>query len=469
MRRTLRRLTFALALVAPQLSAAQPAPEVPVVKLPKPQLPRAKPVITPPASARAVAPPPASAKAAAPGAASAQAPPAGARLPSGHPAVGPPGAQPQQAAPPRDESVPDSNIPAGSIVVTLVDAKGTPRPNTGVRLGILRQTVAEGESRQFQDKRTDSEGMVTFSELKTDSAFSYRVSVTHDAAKYAAPPFNLKSGAGQRVKMHVFPVTRDINKAVVGGRGIIVTEMRDDVFQFEVMFRVFNMGRVTWVPENITFTLPDGAKGFVANETMSDARVAMADERSVELLGTYQPGQHDVTFRFQVPNDQTETANFEIGLPPHMAEIRVMAPAARDMSLSVAGFDAAQKNTGPTGQRLLVTSRQLRPGEPEMNSVSIQLSGIPILGPGRWIAVALAACFALLGLWSASRTGAGFVAPTDDLKRARRRLLDELVQLEKARAAGNIGPKTYRNTKKILMDALGRVEAENRNLKVARA
>ena len=468
MRRTLRRLTFALALVAPQLSSAQPAPEVPVVKLPKPQLPRAKPGITPPASARAVAPPPASASVAAPTAASPQAAATGSQLPAGHPSVGTPGAQPQQAAP-RDESVPDSNIPAGSIVVTLVDATGTPRPNTGVRLGILRQTVSEGESRQFQDKRTDSEGVVTFSGLKTDSAFSYRVSVTHDAAKYAAPPFNLQSGAGQRVKLHVFPVTRDINKAVVGGRGIIVTEMRDDVFQFEVMFRMFNMGRVTWVPENVTFTLPEGAKGFVANETMSDARVAMADERSVDLLGTYKPGQHDVTFRFQVPNDQDETADFEIGLPPHMAEIRVMAPAAKDMSLSVAGFDAAQKDTGPTGQRLLVTSRQLRPGEPEMNSVSIQLSGIPILGPGRWIAVALAACFALFGLWSASRTGAGFIAPTDDLKRARRRLLDELVQLEKARAAGDIGPKTYKNTKKILMDALGRVEAENRGLKAARA
>jgi hypothetical protein len=238
--------------------------------------------------------------------------------------------------------------------------------------------------------------------------------------------------------------------------------LRDDIFQFEVMFRVFNMGRVTWVPGDVSFNLPVGAKGFVANESMSDTRAVLTDDRTVELQGTFQPGQHDVTFRFQVPNEHDETADFEIGLPPHMAEVRVMAEAAPGMSLTVAGFDAAEKSAGPDGERLLVTARQLQPGEPEMSSVSIQLSGVPTPGPGRWIAVALAAVIALFGVWTASRTKATLVAPVDDLKRARARLLDELLQLEKAKTAGDIGPSTYENAKKILLNALGRVESERR-------
>ena len=458
MRRAIRRLICCLVLATPAITSAQPAPEVPVPNLPKP-LPKAPPVVAPPASARALTPtapgtkpapaeqPPEPSEAAAPGQ----------QLPAGHPSIAP-GATPQPAA---DESEPDSSIPAGSIVVTLLTPDGSPKPNTPVRLGILRQTVAEGESKEFQDGTTDAEGKVSFRGLKTDSAYSYRVSVKHDAANYAAPPFNLKEAAGQRVKMHIFPVTRDINQALVGGRSIIVTELRDDIFQFEVMFRIFNMGKTTWVPDGVTFSLPKGAKGFVTNEGMTDARVAMVGDQSVELLGTFQPGQHDVTFRFQVPNDHNATADFELGLPPHVAEVRVMAEAAEGMSLNVAGFDAAEKNTGPTGQKLLVTGRQLKPGEPEMNSVSIQLTGVPTPGPGRWIAAGLAAVIALAGVWVASRAGGTLaMAPLDDLKRARRRLLDELVHLETAHSGGDIGPKTYENAKKILLDALARVEAE---------
>ncbi|HMR06337.1 MAG TPA: hypothetical protein PKA88_11170, partial [Polyangiaceae bacterium] len=174
MRRAIRRLICCLVLATPAITSAQPAPEVPVPNLPKP-LPKAPPVVAPPASARALTPtapgtkpapaeqPPEPSEAAAPGQ----------QLPAGHPSIAP-GATPQPAA---DESEPDSSIPAGSIVVTLLTPDGSPKPNTPVRLGILRQTVAEGESKEFQDGTTDAEGKVSFRGLKTDSAYSYRVSV----------------------------------------------------------------------------------------------------------------------------------------------------------------------------------------------------------------------------------------------------------------------------------------------------
>ncbi|MEZ4223022.1 MAG: hypothetical protein R3B13_18910 [Polyangiaceae bacterium] len=475
MRRTLRSVVWLLALSATSLAWAQPAPEVPVPKLPKPVLPKAAPKIAPGASARAAASAAAAPAGSAP-VAPADAPqgdaPRGdapaAELPAGHPQVAP---GTSANALPSDSSSSDPTLPKGEVVVEVVNPDGTPRPGTEVRLGVLRQSVAEGESREFKSARANESGVATFTGLDTNSAFSYRAIVQHESAEYAAPPFNLSETAGQRVKLHVYPVASDINEAFVGSRGIVVVQLKDDVFQFEVLFRVFNMGKVTWVPENLTFSLPEGAKGFVAQESMSDTRVQMADDRTAQVVGTFTPGQHDLNFRFQVPNDYDESVNFELGLLPHVAEVRVMADAAKGMNLAVAGFNPAETTQGMEGQRVLVTARQLRPGEPEMTSVSISLSGVPVPGPGRWVAVGLAAAAALFGLWTTltakgAREGG---EAGDDLKRARQRLLDELVELERAHRSGDIGPKTYESAKKSLLNALARVEAQARPRRAATA
>jgi hypothetical protein len=241
---------------------------------------------------------------------------------------------------------------------------------------------------------------------------------------------------------------------------MLVVDPRDDAFQFEAMFQVFNVGSVTWVPDGVTLQLPKDYRAFNSEESMNDTRFIEETGRGARMVGTFSPGQHELTFRFQVPSDEKETAEFVVQLPPHVAELRVMVPAAREMRLEVQGFNPAEPMTGQDGRRLLVVQRQLRPGEPEMRDVAIRLSGIPTPSSGRWIAVGLALSVILAGLFLTARDqkGAGLV-PVKDGERAQKLLLNELVALERAFADKEIGPRTYDQARRALLDALTRLEA----------
>jgi hypothetical protein len=418
----------------------------------------AQPQPAPAASVSASAVPPASASAPLP----AGHPPVAAQaggLPAGHPSVA--GSETEQK-PPEDSSTPTKALPAGTLEVTLLDASERPLSDIDVRLGILRETIAEGETRESKTARSDPLGKVVFTGLSTESNHSYRVSVPRGPAAYAAAPFQFRKDMGQSVVLHVFPVTQDIAQAMVAMRTIVAIEPRDDVFQIEVLFRVFNIGKVTWVPKDVALELPQGAKGFNAQESMSDTRFVADGERRVRMLGTYVPGQRDAIFRFQVPNHGKSSAEFRLGLPPHVASLRVLAQSAPGMELRAEGFAAAEPVVDNNGQRLLLTDRQMQPGDAQLRALAIRLSGLPTPGPGQWIAVALAAALAVSGMAAAKQ------APKqpaklarEDALRAHSLLIDELVALEKARRKKQIGPATYESTRRQLVEAIARLATSN--------
>ncbi len=383
-------------------------------------------------------------------------------LPPGHPSVAPgTGATPGASMPPADSSVPDSSLPRGTIQVRVVDAAGKPMSGALVRLGVLRQSIAEGDKKTSKTAMTQDDGNARFPALPTGTAMSYSVSVPYGEATYAVAPFNLRTDMGETVIVHVYTVTNDIAQALIGMRGVVYVEPRDDVFQLEVMFRVFNIGKVTWVPKDLEIVLPQDWKAFSSQDAMDDVRVEADGDKGVKILGTFSPGQHDVTFRFQLPNPHDKTYTTTLNMPPHLAELRVITQSSPGMELHVEGFDPAQPGTNDQGDHVLFTSRQLKRGEPELKDVSITLSGIPTPGTGRWVAVVIALAFAAAGVGVvASRER--FQRPElihEDYARARDVLLDELVALEEARQKERIGPRTYESTRRSLLDALTRLEA----------
>jgi hypothetical protein len=353
-----------------------------------------------------------------------------------------------------------SEVPPGNIEVRLLDGAQAPVAATEVRLGILFQKIAEGERREERTARTDASGIARFSGLTPSSEFSYRVTARSGPAEYASDPIQLKPEQGARVRLHVYPVTRDVNAALVGSRGFVYVETRDDVFQFEVLFRYFNMGDVTWVPDQALMELPRGFKAFKAGESMTDVRFENVDGVGARLLGTISPGQHNASFRFQLPRDEVQSASFRFGLPPHTAEIRVIAEASPSMQLDVDGFETPVSDVNQNGQRVLVTRRVARRGERELSDFAVTLSGIPTPGPGRWIASFLALGLAAVGL-SAFRGGLGRARQSEletrDAARARQVLMDEIVELTRARREQRIGPSTYESARRVLVDALARI------------
>ncbi|HLV20876.1 MAG TPA: carboxypeptidase-like regulatory domain-containing protein [Polyangiaceae bacterium] len=356
-----------------------------------------------------------------------------------------------------DTSVPSADLPAGTVDVQLFDDDGRPVPNKPLRLGILRQSIAEGESRSEKTTTTDAAGRARFTGLEVGSGFAYRVTVAHQGATYGSNPFNLSADAGQRVTLHVFPTTSDLRTAPIGMRGIVYFEPLDDVFQVDVMLRVLNVGKIAWLPKNVTVELPDGYKAFNAPESMSDTRFVDADG-TIQLVGTFDPGQHDLRFRFQVPREQTSEQSFELTLPPRVAELRVMVEASAEMDLDVAGFPEPTADQTQAGERVLVTGRRIATAsDPEIRTLSVTISGLPTPGPARWIAVTLATAIAAAGVVAARQTRTRR-ASKKDLNAAKQILLNELVALERARKAEQIGPRTYDQARQAILSALVRLE-----------
>lgn len=359
---------------------------------------------------------------------------------------------------PRDESAAANDLPKGTIEATLVNAQNAPLPNADVRLGIMFQRISEGESRSERFQRTNAEGKVRFDGLTAGSDYSYRVTFKSGPAEYASMPFSL-GDVGHRVLLHVFPVTRDLNEALVGMRSFVYIEPRDDVFVFELLYRVFNVGGVTWVPNDVVVELPTGFKAFNAQRGMTDVGFEVVEGVGARLKGTFTPGQHDVSARFQIPKGTDSSATFRLGTLPRVAELRVIAEASAQMRLEVDGFETPQVASNQQGKRVLVTRKLLEHGDELQKGFSITLSGLPVPGYGRWVAVALA-----LGL-----AGVGFAAArgmlelgdsnskTRDLKNAREVLLGELVEVERSRERGDLGPTAYADARRVLLSALARL------------
>jgi hypothetical protein len=297
---------------------------------------------------------------------------------------------------------------------------------------------------------------VTFSGLQTESSFSYRISVQNGKGEFASVPFQLSRDKGQRVLLHVYPVTSDLTQARVAVRGLVYLQPRDDVFQFEVWLQVFNVSQSAWVPDNIVLELPQGSKAFSARESMQDTRAEALGEQRAKLAGTFPPGQHDVRFGFQVPNEQRATASFQLSLPPNVAEFRVISEAAKGMSLTVRDFPPVQTSTGMQGERVLVSQKR---GD-DLSSVQFQVAGLPTRGSAPWVAVLIAGFAAFSGLYSARNSqeiNQKKRRLKGDLKRARSVILDELAALEAAHGRGDVGPKSYQQTRKALLSALARI------------
>jgi hypothetical protein len=192
---------------------------------------------------------------------------------------------------------------------------------------------------------------------------------------------------------------------------------------------------------------------------MSDTRFEVVDGTGARLLGTYPPGGHDVSFRFQVPKTDEATASFHVRPPPRTAEMRVIAVTNKTMGLEVDGFESPQDAIGPRGDRVLVTRKLAGRGDAGVGPFSVLLTGLPVPGEGRWIVVGIALAFGAIGVLATLgklRLVSGERLSTDRA-RARELLFDELVVLTRARERGEVGPRAHERAHRMLVDALARI------------
>ena len=392
-------------------------------------------------------------------------------LPPGHPPVGGPGpsATAGSSAVAQDSSQVDRNTPPGTVVVDVRDHADAPVALAKVELTVIRHSVEKGEARGGATVQTDSDGTARFSQLATGSAAVYRISVPFATpggvqAVYGTGPFRLDGRYGQHVVVHVLPATDRLEDAVIGMQGMLYIQLKDDAVAVEELFEIYNLGQTTWVPSNLVVELPHGFKAFQTQEQMSDAGFDEVPGRGARLHGTFAPGQRQAYFRFRVPYDGGDSMNVSTSLPPHVARMKVIAEAAKSMTLDVDGFPPAFADRSQAGQRMLAAERQLKAGDQPMQRLHVRLEHIPGMGKKAGAVASAAALIMLAGLYlgfsgrrAPQRARVARRELEQDTARARTRLVAEIAALEEARAQGAVGPKTYERLREALLEALGRL------------
>lgn len=353
--------------------------------------------------------------------------------------------------PPEDGAVEDPSIPVGSLEIHIADPTGKPLPNVPVTLGILYNSVAKGESRKRVTVTTNEKGTARVDHLESGSTVAYRPMVISDGATFSVMPFRLPDKTGMRAILHVYPVVEEIESALVVGQSVIYAEVKDDRIQVQQAIKLYNFGKNAWVPKDLVVTLPESFTAFTSQQGMTDVGVDAVPKQGARIHGTFGPGQHMIEFRWQLPYSGEPEVRFDVGMPPHMAASRVIAPASKDMVLEVPGFPPPQSANDGQGQRALVTEKQLRREDQSLKSVTVVIKGLPTEGPGKLVATMLSAGGLVIGLVLGTKK------PTRrDPKSERERLLADLEDLERARLAGDIGPKTYERARRELIDQLAR-------------
>ncbi len=357
----------------------------------------------------------------------------------------------------QDTTEESKELRPGTIEVTLRNETDAPLAGALVTLGILHNTVAKGESREKVSRVTDAQGRILFEHLETGSAVAYRVSTAREGATFAATPFRLGPAMGSKVVLHSYPVTSDVDRTLVVGQAIVFAELKEDRIQVQQAFTVFNFGKTAWVPKDLVLALPEGYTALTSSQEMSDIVIEPVEKRGAAIRGTFGPGRHDFEMKWQLPYSGDKSVTLDAPVPPHMAAARVIVPAAQSMQVDATGFPKPQSRVDASGQRVLITEKQLTRDEPALKTVRIELSNLPTPGPARYLVTLLAGVGITLGiaLLVLGRTGG-------DHGRSRERqnqVLADLEDLERAYLAGDVGPKTYERERRLLIDRLAEIVA----------
>lgn len=382
-------------------------------------------------------------------------------LPPGHPHT----PAPVQADPPglfrapADETEEDAEIPAGTIVVRILDADNAVVPNTKINLGVVRNSVAKGESREHREATTDARGFAHFAGLETGSEMAYRVSTTANGGAFAAMPFRLAEGKGMRVVLHVYDVTSDMShEQFFETAGAMYLELKDERLLVQQAIRVFNATRKAWVPSNTIIKLPEGFTALQSGMAMSDQGVDPV-EGGAKLRGTFPPGEHEVVFSWQLPYSGGKEIEFDESPSPRMSSFVIRAAAAQGMKLSADGFPPSTSQSSEEGLRLLVVAKRVGENEGPIPRLHVSITDLPTRGPAAAMSTLLALAALATGLYVGTRKRS---AATGESRSDRDRLLDELTELERARRAGDVGPKTYERARRDIIDDIARTFASEK-------
>ncbi|HEY5959665.1 MAG TPA: hypothetical protein VIV60_24085 [Polyangiaceae bacterium] len=360
-----------------------------------------------------------------------------------------------------DSIEPSSALPAHTLEVMAIDATSAPAANTHIELLRERQSVSEGNSSMKWEGTTNSAGLLRFNDIPVSTDSQYRITAGSEGHRYGTRSFRIDSKVGTKVIFHVYPVVQKLRESLIAGRTFVFLEPRDDVLSIEFMAEFHNLGQTVLTAEALSLKLPPEWKAFATNPTDADLAVTKT-AAGVSLAGCIAPGQHQVAFSFQIPSQNRPRLGLDLDLWPNTAEAQIATLSRPGLELQVEGFPNATVVKGNGRQPMLVTGKSFTHDHGPPQSLRLEVSGLPVIGPGRWYAVLGSAGLALGALLTlGSRLGSkqrvsAYAERTH--RAARKRILQELAALMRAKREGRVGPETFAATQESLLEAFVRIE-----------
>jgi hypothetical protein len=286
---------------------------------------------------------------------------------------------------------------------------------------------------------------------------SYGVVVEHEGVSHASPSFRLGARAGKRVAIRVFPVTTNMDEALVGVRAILYLEPRDQHVYVEQLFQFTNLSGHTWRAHPMPVRLPADALASVEAEQPGPLEVKPVPGSGVMIEGLVPPGTSDVTFQYQLPYPSADTLSLDVGMPPRVGSVRVMAGLGPGLSLHVAGLGPPSATRNEQGQRLLLVEHAVPAGADQIEKLSLAVSGLPTGRLARRLGIGLTLLLMVGGVAAAmlGRRRVSEQAPPAPTTPEREALLGEVRNLEELFAGGDVSRSQYEADRNALLERLG--------------
>jgi len=377
--------------------------------------------------------------------------------PHGHPGGRDPHAV--LAEPELPTAQPKPGAPSGTIDIEVLAPSGAPLADAEIVLGVM---AGQG-GRTEQRAKTNAQGRYTFRGLGVGSAQAYRVNVMHQGAKFSSTPFRLPEDQGYAVRVPLKPTTADhaLMFQVIGQTAV---ELRDDRLHVTQQARLANAGEAVIVlpKDGLVVPLPEGFTAFQFQEQMTDQRGEQLAGQGFRLRGSLPTGSVTLAWSYDLPREG-ESAKITVNQPWRTYTYRVVTEAPEGMRVRVSDFPEPER-VQDEQRNLYFTQIQRRPSDPQLGAFTIKLDGIPGPGPGRWIAVLLAALAAGYGLTRAFKRVDDADERRDALAVRKQQLLELAKSVDSEHERGDIGPHYHAERMNEIMTELALVLRDEEQL-----
>lgn len=341
----------------------------------------------------------------------------------------------------------DQGLPAGTLVVKVVDEAGKPLADLAVALHHGDRATEKVD--QLPEQKTDAQGVARWDRLKAGSGDGYMVGVTRGGSVVRSKPFRLESSHGSTLALTAHQVVRDASQVVLGNGSHIILDVADDAVQVVENLLVKNPLEQTIDPGPAGLRIPLAERALSAqllnageeqNPRLS-IDVSQADKPPAVLWrGPIPPGNHPVRAGFLLKHSGDLQFRQELALGGESLLVAV----AKLPTVSVRGEGLDIQDRKIEGKDWIFVRAQ--EGKPQKAGTVLEFraSGFPYDAPlyrlaAGAVALAIAVAFGVLA-WRGPRGPAGGSGRErrEALHLRREALLAELQRLDAA-GQGRVG------------------------------